>query len=208
VWDLRTGATRASLTVEPLTGKAFVTALPDTVVVSLPRPDGSTELTGYDPTLTPVWRLQPPLAEAEPVACQPDLCLVGHRATWFVNPHTGRVTAQVQGTEVRPGPAGQAVVAPYGQDTAVISTDTGLDRPVGGLWRLVDATAYEPLAVVAQIHPLGRADLGLLDPLRNTVTVLGRTDQWSDYYACLAVDTTLACDDGTRMSVWRRGTSL
>jgi hypothetical protein len=192
-----------------LSGKAFVTALPDTVVVSLPRPDGSTELTGYDPaTLRPAWHLVPQLADAEPVSCQPDLCLVGHRATWFVDQRTGRVTTQIQGTEVRPGPAGQAVVAPYGQDTAVISTDTGLDRTVDGDWRLVDATAYEPLAVVAQIHALGRADLGLLDPVRDMVTVLGLTDQWSDYYTCLAVDATVACDDGTRLSVWRRGSDI
>ena len=91
---------------------------------------------------------------------------------WIVDPRTTVVRAEINGTEVRPGPPGSAVIAPYGKDTAVVSTDTGDDRSLSA-WRLVDVTNYEPTAVVVRIHPLGRADVGLLDVARASVTPLG-----------------------------------
>jgi hypothetical protein len=178
-------------------------------VVSQPTADGGSVLTAYDPQLLDqVWRFRPNLNNAEPVACDPQLCLVSHRATWVLDPRTTLVYAEINGTEVRPGPPGSAVVAPYGENTSVVSTDTGADRPLSGQWRLVDVTAYEPTAVVVQIHPFGRVDVGLLDVARATVTQLGVANQWSTYYGCLASATTLACDDGNSLTVWRQADRL
>ena len=205
VWDLRTGQTRASRLVGSLAGHAFVAALTDAVVVSQSTPDGGSVLTAYDPVLlNRLWQFRPRLDDAEPVACDPQLCLVSHREVWILDPRTTVVSAQINGTEVRPGPSGSAVIAPYGQNTAVVSTDTGNDRPLAGQWRLVDVTDYGPTAVVVQIHPLGRVDVGLLDVARASVIPLGLANQWSAYYGCLANQTTLACDDGNALTVWRQ----
>jgi hypothetical protein len=207
VWDLETGATRASRLVGAMDPHTFATALPDAVLLSRPADDGTTLLSAYDTqTLRPLWTITPPLDAAEPISCDPDLCLVSHRATWIVDPHTNVVTARILGTLVRPGPAGEAVVAPYNQNTSVVDTETGVDHPLEQVWRMVDATAYVPHAVVVQIYPLGRANLGLLDVANASVTTLGPTDQWSTYYSCLATDATVACDDGNVLTVWRRAT--
>ncbi len=206
--DLRTGAVLASREVGALTGRSYVTALTGSVVVGQDPGDGDDRLTGYDArTLAPLWRLHPALANAEPVSCDPDMCLVNNRAIWFVEPTNGVVTSRIDGTEVRPGPAGAAVVSPFGQNTSVVLTAAGIDTQLDGVWRMVDATAYGPDAVVVQVHDLGRADLGLLDVRRAQVLRLGQINQWSAYYACLAVDQTVACDDGNVVTVWRRGSA-
>ncbi len=206
VWDLHTGGIRAHRAVGPLTGQAYVTASTDAVVAGRVGTDGTSVLTAYDPhSLAERWQLTAPLSGAEPVSCEPQLCLVGRRAVFVVDPWTTEVTARVDGTELRPGPPGEVVVSPYGRDTMVISTRNGEIRSLHGDWRVVDATAHEPDAVVARVNAFGWADLGLLDVHRATVTTLGRTNQWSAYYDCLAVGQTLACDDGTTLSVWRRG---
>ncbi len=207
LWDLRTGATRASRLVGSLASSSFITALPGSVVVGQVSDIGQFVFSAYDPvSLAPVWRLVPPLTNAEPISCEPGLCLVGRRAVWIVNPYTMLVTARVNGVEMRPGPPGEVLVAPFGRDTMVVSSDTGQVRAIdGGLWRNVDATAYRPDAVVVRLRPFGRADIGLLNVRRASVVQLGQTSQWSPYYDCLAVATTVACDDGSVLSVWRMG---
>jgi hypothetical protein len=205
VWDLRSGATIARRTVGPLDERSYVVALPDAVVVGHQFDDGTGELQAFDPArLRPKWTLAPPLAGAEPVSCQPELCLVSRRAVWMVDPHTALVTARITGTEVVPGPPGLALVAPYGQDPAVVVTDDGMSIALGDVWRIVDAGLYQPTMVMAQIHAAGRADLGLLDVRAARVTRLGEATQWSPFNACLAVAQTIACDSGDTLNVWRR----
>src|SRR5262249_14413293 len=134
----------------------------------------------------------------------PHLCLVSHRAIWLVRLDSGAVVAKINGTELHPGPVGASVVTPYGESPHVLATDTGQPKELDGIWRIVDATAYRPNAVVVQRAEPGRADTGLLDIDRAAVPRLGQASRWSPYYSCLATDRAVAYGDGRVMSVWRR----
>jgi hypothetical protein len=116
------------------------------------------------------------------------------------------VTTRVNGTEVRPGPPGWALVEPFGQVAAVVVTDDGMTTPLDRAWRDVDATAYRPTAVVALPLAAGRADVGLLDVGSGRVTTLGQATGWSSFSRCLAVPGAVACHDGTTLSLWHHGT--
>ncbi len=202
IWDLRTGATRARRGLTAPSRTTYALALADSVVVST-QSGGVVGLSAYDPgTLAPQWRVVPPLTNAEPLACQPNLCLVTNRAVFIVDPRTGLTTVRVSGTQVRPGPTGRALVSEFGESLAIVTTADGRASSVEIGWRAVDAAAYERFAVVAQVQESARAELGLLDVQHGTVARLGEATRWSSFSQCLANADTIACGDGDTLSAW------
>jgi hypothetical protein len=202
--DIDTGRELSRHAFGALKQQAFVVALADEVLVRLDGGDGAS-LDAFDPpALTPRWRFVPPIADAEPVACEPLLCLADNRSVWIVDPADGRTVWRPIGPLMRPGPAGRLVVTGYGNQLVLYDTRDLRPIPVDPGWRVVDYSAYTRFVVVVRVHAVGgTADLGLLDVATGTVRRLGRVPRWSPTTRCLAAAGHIACADATQVRLWR-----
>jgi hypothetical protein len=204
VRDLDTGRLMSRRQFGPLRQQAYVTALADSVLVRLNDGDSAT-LDAYDPAnLVPRWRLVPPVIDAEPVGCEPLLCLADNRSVWVVDPRDGATLWRPTGPLLRPGPAGRLVITGYGNQLVLFDTGRAGRLRTDAGWRVVDVAGYTRLAVVVRVHALGStADLGLLDVATGAVRRLGRVSRWSPTTRCLHADGHIACADGDQVRIWR-----
>jgi hypothetical protein len=204
VRDLDTGNLIGRRQFGPLRQQSYVVALADAVLVRLDDADDA-PLEAYEPaTLAPRWRYLPPVIDAEPVGCEPLLCLADNRSVWVVDPRGGATRWRPTGPLLRPGPAGRLIVTGYGNQLLLFDTRQAERRRADTGWRVVDVAAYTGLVVVARVHAVGgTADLGLLDVATGAARRLGRVTRWAPTTRCLHAGRHIACGDGTQLRVWR-----
>jgi len=203
VRDVDGAAVLSRRALGPLRQESYVAALADAVVVRRDDGDRAT-LDAYEPaTLAPRWRFVPPVVDAEPVGCEPLLCLADTRSVWIVDPRDGRTIWRPTGPLLRPGPAGRVVVTGYGNKVVLFDTRRARALRAGPGWRVVDYGAHTRSVVVVRVQATGAADLGLLDVATGEARRLGRVSLWSPTAHCLPAGGHVACGDDTQLRVWR-----
>jgi hypothetical protein len=203
VRDLDSAAVLSRRTFGALRQESYVAALADAVVVRLDDGDRAS-LDAYEPaTLRPRWRFVPPVVDAEPVGCEPLLCLADTRSVWIVDPRDGRTIWRPTGPLLRPGPAGRVVVTGYGNQVVLFNTRRARTLGAEPGWRVVDYGAHTRSVVVVRVQTTGAGDLGLLDVGTGEARRLGRVNRWSPMAHCLHAGGRVACGDDALLRVWR-----
>jgi len=204
VWDLASGSVVWRRAFGRLEQQAYVIAFADAVVVRRDDAEPST-IEAYEPDAPePRWRLVPAVVDAEPVGCEPLVCLVDGRSVWVVDPRNGATVWRSTGPLLRPATPGRVVVMGYGNQVTLIDTRRGRAIPTEPGWRVVDHGGYTRSVVVARVYASGdRADLAVLDVATGNIRRLGRVSDWAPTSRCLVAGLRVACGDGKILRVWR-----
>jgi hypothetical protein len=198
-WDLRTGASTATRDVGPIGPEFFADAVADAVVVHR----DSAILDVLDPlTLDVRDSFTAPVSAAEPVACQPALCLVTEASVVIVDRRTGTTIRRGDGPALRPGSFGRVVLAGYGGRLTLADTTDGHALPVDDGWRVADGGGYTREVVVAQPQSALGVRIGVLDVATGDIRPIGQAAGWSSANTCLWAVGHVACADGATLRVW------
>jgi hypothetical protein len=201
-WNLENGTLVARRELGPLEPESYVLALSDAVLVRHRGPAGPTAELLDPATLAVRHRFVPTLPEAEPLSCEPAICLIADGGTVLMEPDAGTVVARITGTILVPGATGRLLVTGYGQPLSIVDTNNG-ESSTESSWTLVDASTYVNQAVVARGSTVaGTATLGLLDPITGRVRVIAEAFPWTVGSHCQASRDHIACTDGRTLDVW------